>query len=213
VGNCGGRALVLQPPTLWACTPNTVIEIEPHLRQQTPLLRSSFPRTWLTTTKTAATDQFRNIMVAPVQGLTVTTPSVVSAVTMGSGTGPSPGSRPPMQIRTTNIHPAIKTTMEPYIHQFQNVHLNKMLTHCRLTIDDLPTLPPAVSMGSGEICYNFILGKCTHSGCQHKDGHINVSDISDEFATELLSKLCPAITEFLANGVPRNRYCKRTRRK
>ena len=149
--------------------------------------------------------------VAPLQGLTVTTPSVVSAVTMGSGAGQSQGTRPQGQIRTSNIHPTIKATMEPYIKKFQNVHLNKLLTYCRLTIDDLPTLPPTVSTGSGGICYNFILGKCTHAGCQHKDGHINVSDISDDFAAEFLTKLRPGITEFLANGAPRYRTRKRTR--
>lgn len=188
----------------------SVIEIEPNIRHQVPLVRASFPPSWMISSKKK--DSTTSGTVPPVQGLMVTTPSVISAVTLGSGTGQSQGTRPPGQIRTTNIHPTIKTTMEPYIKKFQNVHLNKLLTFCRLTIDDLPTLPPTVSTGSGGICYNFILGKCTHAGCQHKDGHINASDISDDFAAELLTKLRPGITEFLANGAPRYRKRKRQQR-
>jgi hypothetical protein len=50
-----------------------------------------------------------------------------------------------------------------------------------------------------------VLGKCTLASCQHKDGHVNALEVTDEFAADLLMKLRPAITEFMTNGAPRTR--------
>ena len=79
------------------------------------------------------------------------------------------------------------------------VYLTAMLNHANITIDDLPKPALDHDTGSG-ICYNFILGRCAVDQCQHE--HVNAQDITDEFATDLLSKLRPSITEFVTNGLP-----------
>ncbi len=139
--------------------------------------------------------------------------TVVSAVT-GASTSTcrqtsSQTQRPQIAIRATNVHPHIKAAMEPYIKKLQGIKLNHMLNHVNLTIDDLPQLPSSVAVANG-ICYNYILLYCTDATCPRLDSHVNVSDISDEFATELITKLHPAITNFMANGAPRR--TKRRRR-
>ena len=86
--------------------------------------------------------------------------------------------------------------MGPYIQKFHAVMLNRLLSHAGLTIDDLLTLPGSEQ----KICYNYILGKCAHKGCLNKAGHIKVAKVTDDFATALVDKLSPAVSEFLQNG-------------
>ena len=133
--------------------------------------------------------------MAPVQSVATpgtAAPSVVSGITTGSTRAP----RPPVTIRTNDIHPKIKTAMEPYIAKNKGVWLSAILSFVNLTIEDLPKLGTNV----GSICYNCILGHCKMEQCQHE--HVHVRDITEEFVTELLSKLRSGITEFTANGVP-----------
>lgn len=66
-------------------------------------------------------------------------------------------------------------------------------------MDDLPRPGPDVC-GTGSICYNYILGRCHMDPCNHK--HVRAQDLTDDFVSELLTKLRPGITEFTANGVP-----------
>ena len=187
---------------------SSILEIEPNIRHQTPIQRSSFPPAWITGPCPGLPDRAPGIgarsQLTPIHSFALTAPSVVSALTTGSAT-PSQSGRPPGQIRTTNIHPAIKAFMEPYIHKFQNVRLNQLLQFANLTVDDLPTLPPTVNTGTNGTCYNFVLGKCTLPSCQHKDGHVNATDVTDEFATAIITKLRPAVTKFLTNGAPKTR--------
>ena len=86
--------------------------------------------------------------------------------------------------------------MEQYIAKNKGVYLTAMLTHVNLTMDDLPQLESS----GGSVCYNYILGRCNVDQCQHE--HVHARDLSDEFVTELLTKLCPSIAEFTANGLP-----------
>jgi len=89
--------------------------------------------------------------------------------------------------------------MEAYIAKNKGVYLSAILTHCNLTMEDLPKLTSDVS-GMNGLCYNYILGRCTMDNCQYE--HVHARDVTDEFATDLLSKLRPGITEFTANGLP-----------
>ena len=160
-----------------------LIEIDQCIRRGTPIIRASFPTSW-----TSETTHYPTGSLAPSAFPTIisgpTTPSIVSSVTTGTPatrrTGQPPtGPRPPVQLRTSDIHPTIKAAMAPYLQKFKSVKLTQMLNHLNLTLNDLPTLPPAVQ-GTTGICYNYILGHCTHSACQHMDGHVRSSDVTEE---------------------------------
>ena len=113
-----------------------------------------------------------------------------------------------MKIRASNVHPMIKQAMEPYIAKIKALKLSQMLGHVNLTLDDLPTLPATVN-GASSLCYSYVLGLCTHAACPHAEGHVKAMDIPDEFATELIAKLHPAITEFMEKGAPKRPKRKR----
>lgn len=99
--------------------------------------------------------------------------------------------------------------MTAYIQKFRSIRLTALLTSLNLSLADLPTLPSLAADTS--LCYNFVLGKCVHNGCQHK--HAPVSDITDEFATKLVDLLKPAIHEFMTIGPPSNVMQRRKRRR
>ena len=192
---------------------SNVLELLPHIRNQTPLFRSSFPLQWNTTQSsiTSARDggsvALPHQHAPPVQAVNTQptiAPSVISGVSNATSLPPPVG-----QIRETNIHPLIKTTMSDYIKKFRSVRLNQLLEHMGLTIADLPTLP-VMATSTTSICYNFVLGKCVHSGCLHK--HVDAVDVTDDFAEKITSTLTPAIQSFLTNGAPNQPRRKRRRR-
>lgn len=196
---------------------SNLISIVQMVRDMAPIVRSSFPAAWFPSS--APVQASRGTVVsaslpanqpAPVQSVATgggTTPSVVSGLTAGSARAP----RPPATIRASDIHPQIKPAMEAYIAKNKGVYLSAILTHCNLTMEDLPKLTPDIS-GVNGICYNYILGRCTMDNCQYE--HVHARDLTDEFATDLLSKLRPGITEFTMNGLPPGtRRRRRTRRR
>jgi hypothetical protein len=180
-----------------------LLSIIANVRDGTLIVWGSFPAAWYPPDHVQGSiagtmaGNFAQGSSAPVPSVATsqggTTPTVVSGLTTGSTRAP----HPPIEIRATNIHPKIKQAMEPYIMKHRAVYLTAMLNHANLTLDDLPR--PLVA-GDGSVCYNFILGRCSVDQCQHE--HVNASDISDEFATDLLSKLRPSITNFVTNGLP-----------
>jgi hypothetical protein len=172
---------------------SNLIELEPILRMQTPLLRSSFSDRWnpgIIHHGMERATAFPNI-VGGSSGATV-----ISGVTAGSSK--TQQSKAQAKLRQTNIHPLIKAAMEPYFKKIQSVRLLQLLSHSNLTVDDLPTLPSTTTL-----CYNFILGYCNNPTCTRSEGHVAATDITDEFATELLQKLRPAMTAFIVNRAPK----------
>ena len=195
------------------CYPRSnLLELEPLVRTLSPIVRSSFPAAWCITGTAASVSHSAAPGGPPMVVGGGGGGTVVSAVT-GASTptrrhGQAQTQRPQIAIRATNVHPHIKAAMEPYIRKIQGIKLTHMLNHVNLTIDDLPQLPPSVAVTNG-VCYNYILGHCTNATCPRLDSHVNVSDISDEFATELITKLRPAITAFMTNGAPKRMKRKR----
>jgi hypothetical protein len=194
---------------------STLSELCGLVRHQTPIIRSSFPDEWTSTTtrNRVATTVSRNAAAAaPIPSVTTgnQAPSVVSALSTGTGmrTTNTQGTRTPVAIRASNIHPTIKTLMEPHIAKWRGVLLGAMCDHLNISLDELPKLP-----GESAMCYNFVLGRCVHAGCNHRDGHINASDITDEFATAITDKLRPAVAHFKAHGAPPPRWQNRRRRR
>ena len=186
-----------------------------NVRDGIPIIRGSFPAAWyppgeapLTQMESGTVAGRVPSIVAPVQSVAPSpggaTPTVVSGLTTGSTRAP----RPPVTIRATNIHPKIKAAMEAYIQKHKAVYLTAMLNHANITMDDLPK-PSLDHELAGGVCYNFILGRCAVDQCQHE--HVNATDITDEFATDLLSKLRPSITEFITNGLPPGTKRRRSR--
>ena len=92
--------------------------------------------------------------------------------------------------------------------RFRSIRLVQLLNSLNLSLADLLILP-SVATGDTKLCYNYFMGRCVHSGCTHK--HVDVEDITDEFATALVTLLQPAITNFMMNGAPNPRR-KRKRR-
>lgn len=184
---------------------SSLLSVVQLVRDMSPISRSSFPAAWnptggriVATPATVASASVHGGTVPPVPTVATTggaTPTVVSGMTTGS----TRQQRPPIAIRATDIHPQLKAAMEAYIAKNKGVYLSTILSHVNLTLDDLPRLPTDVS-GSNGICYNYILGRCAMGQCQHE--HVHARDVTDEFASELLSKLRPGITEFTANGLP-----------
>lgn len=184
---------------------SNLLTIVQMVRDMTPIVRSSFPAAWYPSRGAApaahsptAPASVHASGTAPVQSVATSgggTPTVVSGITTGSARTP----RPPVTIRSTDIHPQFKAAMEAYIAKNKGVYLSAILNHVNLTIDDLPKLAPEVS-GTNGICYNYILGRCNMDTCQHE--HVHARDITDEFASDLLSKLRMGITEFTTNGLP-----------
>ena len=183
-----------------------LLSVITNVRDGIPIIRGSFPAAWYPPGTTSLTQPDSGTVsnrvpsiVAPVQSVAPSpggaTPTVVSGLTTGSTRAP----RPPITIRATNIHPKIKAAMEAYIQKHKAVYLTAMLNHANITMDDLPKPSLDHDIGGG-VCYNFILGRCAVDQCQHE--HVNATDITDEFATDLLAKLRPSITEFVTNGLP-----------
>ena len=192
-----------------------VSDIEPHIRHQTPILRSTFPAQWQsgyqqTTLRGGSTGLQPTIVGAHEQSLLppipavhtggLPSPSVISAISTGNTSA-----RPNTiggQIRQNNVHPVISTTMGPYIQKFKSVMLTRLAEFCGCAIADLPTLPEYVRDGTNTLCYNYVLGKCVHKGCRMKNGHAPATAVTAEFATALIARLQPGITEFMTNGPP-----------
>ncbi len=177
---------------------SNLIELEPVLRTQTPLMRSSFPDRWNTVGIQSPTAQGTGAIPTVIGGAGAAT--VVSGVTAGSTK--TTKTKAQAKLRQTNIHPTIKAAMEPYFKKVHSVRLLQLLSHLNLTVDDLPTLPSGVAGATG-LCYNFILGYCNNPSCTRLDGHIAATDIPDDFAADLIQKLRPAMTDFIANGAPK----------
>jgi hypothetical protein len=146
-------------------------------------------------------------------GASLPTPSVFSALSTGSaaGTAPSAQQQQKPQMQAINVHPTIQAVMPAYVQKFHSIRLLQMLTSLNLTLDDLPTLPTADSTPA-PLCYNYVLGKCVHDRCQHR--HIPVAEITNDFATRIVTILTPAINNFMTNGAlqqPRRPTQKRRR--
>ena len=170
------------------------------VRDGAQIERSTFPDSWMPGSFTRSVASRGT--AAPVHSVTASagaTPSVVSGITSAASTRGT--QKQAIVVRATNIHPRIKSEMEAYIAKNKGVHLGALLEQVNLTIDDLPKLPPEVS-GTNGVCYNWVLGRCTVDKCRHEDGHVNARDVTDEFVTELLRPLRPAIEDFTLNGLP-----------
>jgi hypothetical protein len=189
---------------------SNLIELEPFIRTQTQLVRASFPANWNIIKGPAATGTTGSGLPSVIGGQQGSA-SVVSGVSAGSSatqrTNTTATQRATLVLRQNNIHPTIKTAVDPYFKKVQALKLTQLLNHANITIDDLPSLP---GHEQSQLCYNFILGHCTMRNCPRADAHVNATEVTDEFATELIQKLRPGMTEFMTNGAPRK--AKRRRR-
>ena len=188
---------------------STLNEIEPNIRHQTPIIRSSFPPQWcigldsrLPPDGSAQSAPLQSLL-PPVASISAThtlpTPSVFSAISAGSISAAGQSTQQRSQIRATNIHPTIRAAMMAYVQKFRSIRLLQMLSSLNLTLDDLPNIPPTDG-STAAMCYNFVLGKCVHDGCQHR--HVPAADVPDDFATKMVEILAPAIANFMTNGAP-----------
>lgn len=189
----------------------TLAELQPHVRNQSPIFRSSFPALWNVVTHETPLPQaqFGSSLAPPVPTIQTFTPSVISGVSgQSQSTTQTQRQAPPVTIRA-NTHPIIKTALGAYVQRFWSICLTQLLASLNLTLADLPTLPGMT--GDTTLCYNYVLGRCVHAGCNHK--HAAVDEVTDEFATRLITILRPAVQSFMTNGAPAQPFrCKRKQR-
>ena len=75
--------------------------------------------------------------------------------------------------------------------------LRKVLEPANLSLDDLPKIGSYVKQGRNTLCYNYVLGHCTTHFCNFKEGHAPATDITDEFARDMIAKLEGPLTQQL----------------
>ena len=185
--------------------------LEDFVRQQTPILRGSFPASWEGRGLVSGTRTIMPPTVAPpMQSVQLgsVTPTVVSGISANTGQRTAGGTNQrAVVIRSTNVHQAIKTVMEPFIARCNGTLLGPMLERLNITVADLPQIP------GRRVCYNFVLGRCSQNGCRNRDGHVNVADLPEDFVTSLMDTLRPSITHFMSAGAPAPRVFSPRRRR
>ncbi len=80
------------------------------------------------------------------------------------------------------------------------IRLTEILDATNKRITDLPTIPAYVANGRPFVCWAHILGRCTFSNCQFKNGHVPKSAIPDSFADEVVAMLTPGIQQCVDAG-------------
>lgn len=191
---------------------STLHTLEHLIMQQTPIIRGSFPASWEGRGTVSGTRSVGQLTIAPpvpsVQ-LGSVAPTVVSGISANTGQRSAGGANQrAVQIRSSNVHQAIKAVMEPFITRCNGTLLGPMLERLNITVADLPQIP------GRRVCYNFVLGRCSQNGCRNRDGHVNVADLPEDFVTSLLDTLRPSITHFMSVGAPAPRvFAPRRRRR
>lgn len=109
----------------------------------------------------------------------------------------------PVAIRQSDVHPTIRTLMTPYISHFRSVQFRQLCKAAGISEGDLPTIARYLSNGRNGMCYSYVLGKCQGKICgRAQEGHVPASEITDDFANELCSKLAPGVERRLATEPP-----------
>ncbi len=80
------------------------------------------------------------------------------------------------------------------------IPLTEILDAANKQITDLPTIPAYVANGRPFMCWAHILGRCTFSNCQFKNGHVPRSAIPDSFADEVIAMLTPGVRQCVDAG-------------
>ena len=185
--------------------------LEDFVRQQTPILRGSFPASWEGRGPVSVTQSSGlPTIVPPVQSVQLgsVAPTVVSGISANTGQRSAGGTNQrAVVIRSSNVHQAIKAVMEPFIARCNGTLLGPMLERLNITVADLPQIP------GRRVCYNFVLGRCSQNGCRNRDGHVNVADLPEDFVTSLMETLRPSITHFMSAGPPAPRVFTPRRRR
>ena len=84
------------------------------------------------------------------------------------------------------------------------IRLTDILDAANKRITDLPTLPEYMANGRPFVCWAHILGRCTFSNCQFKNGHVPRSAIPDSFADQVTAMLTPGVNACVARGREQN---------
>ncbi len=80
------------------------------------------------------------------------------------------------------------------------IRLTEILDAANKRITDLPTIPAYVANGRPFVCWAHILGQCTFSNCQFKNGHVPRSAIPDSFADKVVAMLTPGVRQCVDAG-------------
>jgi len=187
--------------------------IRPIMRQS-PIISATFPSQWLTRTEitassVAATSTWRP-QTASAAPATVPLATVVAATrthTTGSNNSTTTrltsaaasttssltaASTQQRGIRQTNVHPTIKALLEPFILRHGQLQLTRIMMVAGVTWPEMPKIERLVENGTNNLCYNYVLGKCTSRYCtKRRAGHI--TEVPDGFATSVCNTLRPGV--------------------
>lgn len=205
----------LVPPGGYIRFPHSCLEelIRP-IKRQSPIITATFPHQWIisptaaasiTTSTSGARTPIGTVIAAPrpahissntstANNSTNTRATTAAASTSSSLTGPTQPSNQQITIRQTNVHPTIKALFEPFIQRHRQLQLTRIMMVAGVTWPNMPRIERLVENGTNNLCYNYILGKCTSRYCTHRRlGHISASAVPDDFATTLCSLLRPGV--------------------
>ena len=86
----------------------------------------------------------------------------------------------------SETHPKVKQMMDPYYKQYEWIMGREICEEAGVTFRDLDL---------GNVCLNYILGKCTFPGCGRGNGrrHPRMNDASDAQVATLCIKLKPGV--------------------
>lgn len=202
----------LVPPGAIIRYPQSSLEelIRP-IKTQTQVLRANFPTQWAPRHEVnnfarngpgPATAASGNLHVGTVisatrsnnNNNTRTSGSTASTASTLTGTATAASTQQSRLIRQTNVHPMIKALMEPFILRHGQLQLTRVMMVAGIGWASMPKIDRFVVDGVNNLCYNYILGKCTSRYCTHRTtGHIPATSVPDDFATKLCTVLKPGV--------------------
>jgi hypothetical protein len=185
------------------------------IRTQSPILRANFPTQWLPragadgSTNTVARQMAATTtgswslgsVVTPLGTVTTSqsrsgqsTASVASSITNAT-TQPRErgGTTRSRDIRADNVHDMIKQNFAPHYQRFGQLQLTRLMMLAGVKWPEMPKLDKYISGSKNNLCYNYVLGRCTSRYCTHKAGHAPASDITTAFAHEICNLLLPGL--------------------
>ena len=126
------------------------------------------------------------------------------------GGSPQKGGKPIMDER----HPKIAALMDPYLKKLETANeylqIGKVLDAAGKRMTDLPTNIPTFVNKEGRphnLCWTFILGRCTFGRCRFYRGHASRAQITNEFADLVCDVIGKGVTSLL-EGPPQKRVRK-----
>ena len=185
------------------------------IRNQAPIIKANFPEQWIckptshlqrgrshTTTSAADPAPPVNIVSAGASVSGISARSATSSITGAASITTGSANR---IIQQSDIHPKIKNMMMPYLTRVGRLQVTRIMALADVTWDEMPKIDKFLANETNNLCYNYVLGKCSPKFCTHKSGHASATDVSDAFANSLCTLLQPGLDD-MTEGLARKSW-------